>query len=141
MSGRSSESQLAPGGAKAGYLVALAPLAAIYVGMSWYSDIPPYYVVAASVGCVAVLLCAGAFDGIDTGARWCGMAGNSLLGGRIARVPARGAALDVVVESDAPEAQANSAGSKNDLDAGSYDISTQSYFVGSMRKASLKRLK
>ena len=46
---------LAPQWARAGYLVGVLVVAAIYVGMSWYSDIPPYYVLLHPVG--AVLFC------------------------------------------------------------------------------------
>jgi hypothetical protein len=46
---------LAPDWARAGYVVALATMAAIYWGMSWYSDIPPYYVLLHPVG--ALLFC------------------------------------------------------------------------------------
>jgi glycosyltransferase involved in cell wall biosynthesis len=50
---------LAPDWARAGYLVAVAAMAAIYLGMSWYSDIPPYYVllhpVAALLFCYALV--------------------------------------------------------------------------------------
>ncbi len=46
---------VAPHWARAGYLVAVATLAAIYVGMSWYSDIPAYYVLLHPIG--ALLFC------------------------------------------------------------------------------------
>jgi glycosyltransferase involved in cell wall biosynthesis len=46
---------LAPGWARAGYVIALAALAGVYVGMSWYSDIPPFYVVLHPFG--ALLFC------------------------------------------------------------------------------------
>ena len=46
---------IAPNWARAGYLVAVATLAAIYVGMSWYSDIPAYYVLLHPMG--ALLFC------------------------------------------------------------------------------------
>ena len=46
---------IAPGWAKAGYLIALATVAAIYVGMSWYSDISPLYAVLHPIG--ALLFC------------------------------------------------------------------------------------
>jgi glycosyltransferase involved in cell wall biosynthesis len=46
---------IAPGWARAGYLIALATVAAIYVGMSWYSDISPVYVVLHPFG--ALLFC------------------------------------------------------------------------------------
>jgi glycosyltransferase involved in cell wall biosynthesis len=46
---------LAQGWAKAGYVICLAALATIYLGMSWYSDIPMYYVVLHPVG--ALLFC------------------------------------------------------------------------------------
>jgi len=46
---------IAPGWAKAGYLLALATVAAIYVGMSWYSDVSPFYVVLHPIG--ALLFC------------------------------------------------------------------------------------
>jgi len=45
----------APGWARAGFGVALATLIAIYVGMSWHSDVPPYYVLLHPIG--ALLFC------------------------------------------------------------------------------------
>jgi len=45
----------APGSARLGFLAALATIALIYVGMSWYSDISPAYVVLHPIG--AVLFC------------------------------------------------------------------------------------
>lgn len=62
----------ATGLAKTGFLAALAAILVAYVGMSWYSDIPPYYFVLHPVG--AVLFCFAlmrsvvltlAHDGID----------------------------------------------------------------------------
>jgi glycosyltransferase involved in cell wall biosynthesis len=46
---------IAPGWARAGYLIAVATLGAIYVGMSWYSDIRPLYVLLHPIG--ALLFC------------------------------------------------------------------------------------
>jgi len=46
---------VATGWARAGFLVALAAIAVIYVGMSWHSDIPTVYVVLHPVG--AVVFC------------------------------------------------------------------------------------
>jgi glycosyltransferase involved in cell wall biosynthesis len=46
---------LAHGWASAGYFVALGTIAAIYVGMSWYSEIPAYYGVLHPFG--ALLFC------------------------------------------------------------------------------------
>jgi glycosyltransferase involved in cell wall biosynthesis len=46
---------VAPQWARAGYLVGVLVVAAIYVGMSWYSDIPPYYVLLHPIG--ALLFC------------------------------------------------------------------------------------
>lgn len=63
---------IAAGFAKASFLPALAAIVATYVGMSWYSDVPPYYFVLHPVG--AVLFCFAlvrsavltlAHDGID----------------------------------------------------------------------------
>ena len=45
----------APGWARAGFGVALATLIAVYVGMSWHSDVPPYYVLLHPIG--ALLFC------------------------------------------------------------------------------------
>jgi len=45
----------AAGWARAGFGVALATLIAIYVGMSWHSDVPPYYVLLHPIG--ALLFC------------------------------------------------------------------------------------
>lgn len=62
----------ATGFAKVSFLVALAAIVATYVGMSWYSDVPPYYFGLHPVG--AVLFCFAlvrsavltlAHDGID----------------------------------------------------------------------------
>ena len=62
----------APGWARAGFGVALATLIAIYVGMSWHSDVPPYYVllhpIAALLFCYALVRSAVLtllHDGVD----------------------------------------------------------------------------
>ena len=46
---------LTPGWGRMGFLAALAAIVLIYVGMSWYSDIPPGYAVLHPIG--AVLFC------------------------------------------------------------------------------------
>jgi glycosyltransferase involved in cell wall biosynthesis len=46
---------LTPGWGRLGFLAALAAIVLIYVGMSWYSDIPPGYAVLHPIG--AVLFC------------------------------------------------------------------------------------
>ncbi len=46
---------IATGWARAGYLIAVATVAAIYVGMSWYSEISPVYVALHPIG--ALLFC------------------------------------------------------------------------------------
>ena len=43
---------LAPGWARMGYAAALAAMALVYLGMSWYSPIPPYYVLLHPVSTV-----------------------------------------------------------------------------------------
>jgi cellulose synthase/poly-beta-1,6-N-acetylglucosamine synthase-like glycosyltransferase len=46
---------LTPGWGRLGFLAAMAAIVMIYVGMSWYSDIPPRYAVLHPIG--AVLFC------------------------------------------------------------------------------------
>jgi hypothetical protein len=41
---------IAPGWSRAGYVVALASILLIYVGMSWHSDVSPWYVVLHPIG-------------------------------------------------------------------------------------------
>jgi hypothetical protein len=42
----------APGWARSGFLVALASILLIYVGMSWHSDVSPWYVVLHPIGAI-----------------------------------------------------------------------------------------
>lgn len=43
---------VAPGWARAGFLVALASIGLIYVGMSWHSDVSPWYVILHPIGAI-----------------------------------------------------------------------------------------
>jgi glycosyltransferase involved in cell wall biosynthesis len=63
---------LAASWARSGFAIALATLVVIYVGMSWHSDVPPYYVVLHPIGalvfCFALIrsmVLSLANDGVD----------------------------------------------------------------------------